>query len=155
MKKVAVFPGSFDPITKGHEEIVRRAALLFDEVIVAVGRNTSKAALFAETTRLDWVKKTFADMPQVRVEFFEGLTIDFCKKNNASYIVRGIRNGADFEYERSIAHMNKQMFPGIETVLLYADPQWISLSSTIIREIIKNKGDVSQFLPSVVDVYAS
>jgi len=154
MKKVAVFPGSFDPITKGHEEIVRRAAVLFDEVIVAVGCNTSKAALFPEAIRYEWVKKTFADLPHVRAEFFEGLTIDFCKKNNANYIIRGIRNGADFEYERSIAHMNKLMFPRIETILLYSDPHWISLSSTIIREIIKNKGDVSQFLPSVVDVYA-
>lgn len=154
MKKVAVFPGSFDPITKGHEEIVRRAAMLFDEVIVAVGRNTSKAALFTEAIRFEWVKKTFEDMPQVRAEIFEGLTIDFCKRNNAQFIIRGIRSGADFEYERSIAHMNKQMHSEIETVLLYSDPQWISLSSTIIREIIKNKGDVSQFLPTVVDVYA-
>ncbi len=154
MKKVAVFPGSFDPITRGHEEIVRRAALLFDEIIVAVGRNTSKTTLFPESVRFEWVKKTFSDLPNVRTEVLEGLTIDFCKRNEAHFILRGIRNGADFEYERSIAHMNKQLHADVETVLLYSDSKWISLSSTIIREIIKNKGDVSQFLPDVVDVYA-
>jgi pantetheine-phosphate adenylyltransferase len=154
MKKVAVFPGSFDPITKGHEEIVRRAAHLFDEIIVAIGRNTTKASLFSEAARCQWVMATFSDLPQVRVEVFEGLTSDFCKKNDARFILRGIRNGADFEYERSIAHMNKALRTELETVILYADPQWISLSSTIIREIIKNKGDVSQFLPPAVDVYA-
>lgn len=154
MKKVAVFPGSFDPITKGHEEIVRRAALLFDEIIVAIGRNTTKSSLFPEAARREWVMATFRDLSQVRVEVYEGLTSDFCKQNDARFILRGIRNGADFEYERSIAHMNKALQPDLETVILYADPQWISLSSTIIREIIKNKGDVSQFLPAVVDVYA-
>lgn len=154
MKKVAVFPGSFDPITKGHEEIVRRAALLFDEIIVAIGRNTTKSSLFPEAARREWVMATFSDLPHVRVEVYEGLTSDFCKKNNARFILRGIRNGADFEYERSIAHMNKALRPELETIILYADPQWISLSSSIIREIIKNKGDVSQFLPPVVDVYA-
>lgn len=97
---------------------------------------------------------TFSDLPHVRVEVFDGLTSDFCKNNDARFILRGIRNGADFEYERSIAHMNKALRTELETVILYADPQWISLSSTIIREIIKNKGDVSQFLPPVVDVYA-
>ena len=154
MKKVAVFPGSFDPITKGHEEIVRRAAHLFDEIIVAIGRNTTKASLFSEAARCKWVMATFSDLPHVRVEVFDGLTSDFCKNNDARFILRGIRNGADFEYERSIAHMNKALRAELETVILYADPQWISLSSTIIREIIKNKGDVSQFLPPVVDVYA-
>ncbi len=154
MKKVAVFPGSFDPITKGHEEIVRRAAHLFDEIIVAIGRNTTKANLFSEAARCKWVMATFSDLPHVRVEVFDGLTSDFCKNNDARFILRGIRNGADFEYERSIAHMNKALRTELETVILYADPQWISLSSTIIREIIKNKGDVSQFLPPVVDVYA-
>lgn len=154
MKRIAVFPGSFDPITKGHEEIVRRGALLFDEIIVAVGHNTSKNALFPDAKRLEWVKSTFSDVPNVRAEMFEGLTIDFCKWNDASYILRGVRSNVDFEYERAIAHMNRSLNPSIETVLLYADPQWISLSSTIIREIIKNKGDVSQFLPAGVNVYA-
>jgi pantetheine-phosphate adenylyltransferase len=154
MKRIAVFPGSFDPITKGHEEIVRRAALLFDAIIVAVGHNTSKNALFPDAKRLEWVISTFSDVPNVRAEMFEGLTIDFCKMNGASFILRGVRSNVDFEYERAIAHMNRSLNPSVETVLLYADPQWISLSSTIIREIIKNKGDVSQFLPAGVNVYA-
>jgi pantetheine-phosphate adenylyltransferase len=153
MKRVAVFPGSFDPITKGHEEIVRRAAPMFDEIIVAVGRNTSKSYLFSEAQRLDWVRETFADMPQVSVVFFEGLTIDFCKNNNARFILRGVRNSADFEYEMAIANMNKAMYEGVETITLFSDPHVASLSSTIIREIIKNKGAVSQFLPACVNVY--
>ena len=153
MKRVAVFPGSFDPITKGHEEIVRRAAPMFDEIIVAVGRNTSKSYLFSESQRLDWVRETFADMPQVSVVFFEGLTIDFCRNNNARFILRGVRNSADFEYEMAIAHMNKAMYEGVETIALFSDPHVVSLSSTIIREIIKNKGAVSQFLPASVNVY--
>ena len=154
MKKVAVFPGSFDPVTKGHEEIVRRAAHMFDEIIVAIGINTSKAALFSAEQRMKWVRAAFDDIPNVRVEMYEGLTIDFCRKHQANYILRGVRNVADFEYERAIASMNKSLFHDVETVVLFSDPQWISVSSTIIREIIKNKGDVSQFLPSGVDVYA-
>lgn len=154
MKRVAVFPGSFDPITKGHEEIVRRAAAMFDEIIVAVGSNTSKSYLFSESQRHQWVATTFADIPNVRVEFFEGLTVDYCRKNDAHYILRGIRNSVDFEYEMSIAHMNKAMSIQLETVFLAADTQWVSLSSTIVREIIKNKGQVSQFLPVGVNVYA-
>ena len=149
-----MFPGSFDPVTKGHEEIVRRAAHMFDEIIVAIGINTSKAALFSAEQRMKWVRAAFDDIPNVRVEMYEGLTIDFCRKHQANYILRGVRNVADFEYERAIASMNKSLFHDVETVVLFSDPQWISVSSTIIREIIKNKGDVSQFLPSGVDVYA-
>lgn len=154
MKKVAVFPGSFDPVTKGHEEIVRRASHMFDEIIVAIGINTSKAALFSVEQRRKWVSAAFDDIPNVRVEMYEGLTIDFCRKHQANFILRGVRNVADFEYERAIASMNKSLFHDVETVVLFSDPQWISVSSTIIREIIKNKGDVSKFLPSGVDVYA-
>ena len=153
MKKVAVFPGSFDPVTKGHEEIVRRASHMFDEIIVAIGINTSKAALFSAEQRMKWVSAAFGDIPNVRVEMYEGLTVDFCKKQQANYILRGVRSVADFEYERAIASMNKSLSSGVETVVLFSDAQWISVSSTIIREIVKNKGDVSQFLPSGVDVY--
>lgn len=153
MKKVAVFPGSFDPITRGHEEIVRRAAHLFDEIIVAVGRNTSKSAFFPEERRLSWVKTTFSNVSNVYVEMFDGLTVDFCRDKGAQFILRGVRSGADFEYERAIAHMNKSMHPSIETIVMFAQPELISMSSTIVREIIKNKGDVSLFLPAGVNVY--
>jgi len=153
MKRVAVFPGSFDPITKGHEEIVRRAASIFDEVIIAVGRNTSKSALFPEEMRLQWVTNTFADLTNVRTEVFEGLTVDFCRKYNARHIIRGLRNSGDFEYEMAIAAMNRSLWKEIDTLLLPADPGWSAISSTIVREIIKNKGDVSQFLPEGVNVY--
>ena len=148
-----MFPGSFDPVTKGHEEIVRRAARMFDEIIVAIGINTSKAALFSAEQRMKWVSAAFHDIPNVRVDMYEGLTVDFCRNHQANYILRGVRSVADFEYERAIASMNKSLLHDVETVVLFSDAQWISVSSTIIREIIKNKGDVSQFLPSGVDVY--
>jgi pantetheine-phosphate adenylyltransferase len=154
MKKIAVFPGSFDPITIGHEEIVRRALPLFDEIIVAIGQNTSKASLFSLEKRMEWIESTFSDAAQVRVLAYEGLTIDFCRAHSANFILRGVRNGGDYEYERSIAHMNKALSPDIETVLLFSDLNAAAIHSTIIREIIKNKGDVSQFLPKNVNVYA-
>ena len=154
MNRIAVFPGSFDPLTKGHEEIVRRALPLFDTVIVAVGRNTSKSSMFTIEQRKQWLVDTFRSDPRVFVMELEGLTVDFCRHHQAQFILRGIRNGADFEYERSIAQMNKAMHPAIETVLLFSDPSMSAINSTIVREIIKNKGDVSQFLPTSVDVYA-
>jgi pantetheine-phosphate adenylyltransferase len=153
MKRVAVFPGSFDPITKGHEEIVRRASAMFDEIIIAIGNNTSKAPMFSIEQRTKWVRSSVSDLANVSVESFEGLTVDFCKKNQVNIILRGVRSVADFEYERAIADMNKSIYKDVETVVLFSDSRWVSLSSTIIREIIKNKGDVSQFLPSGVDVY--
>jgi len=153
MKKVAVFPGSFDPVTKGHEEIVRRASSMFDEIIVAIGNNTSKSTLFSVEQRTKWVTAAFSNLTNVIAVPFDGLTVDFCRKHQASFILRGVRSVIDFEYERGIAGMNKSLSNEIETVVLFSDPQWSSLSSTIIREIIKNKGDVSQFLPAGVNVY--
>jgi pantetheine-phosphate adenylyltransferase len=153
MNRIAVFPGSFDPVTKGHEEIVRRALPLFDTIIVALGRNTSKSSMFTLEQRKQWLINTFQDDSRIQVKELEGLTVDFCRDNGAQFILRGIRNSADFEYERSIAQMNKAMHPGIETVLLFSNPDMAAVNSTIIREIIKNKGDVSQFLPTRVNVY--
>jgi pantetheine-phosphate adenylyltransferase len=154
MKKIAVFPGSFDPVTRGHENIVRRASGMFDEIIVAIGVNTTKAAMFDLDKRKLWLDATFGDLSNVRTEMFEGLTVDFCKKNQAKYLLRGLRNGGDFEYERTIAHMNRALWPELETILVFTDPEYASVHSTVIREIIKNKGDVSQFVPSKVNVYA-
>jgi pantetheine-phosphate adenylyltransferase len=154
MKRISVFPGSFDPITRGHESVVRRASHLFDEIIVAIGHNTTKQAMFPIEQRALWVKSTFADLANVRIEIYEGLTVDFCKKNGATFLLRGLRNGGDFEYERTIAHMNKALWNDLETILVFTDPQFASVHSTVIREIIKNKGDVSQFIPQVVDIHA-
>ena len=153
MNRIAVFPGSFDPVTKGHEEIVRRALPLFDSIIVAIGRNTSKTSMFTLEQRKQWLVDTFRGESRIQVKELDGLTVDFCRHNEAQFILRGIRNGGDFEYERSIAQMNKAMQPAIETILLFADPTMAAINSTIVREIIKNKGDVFQFLPAGVNVY--
>lgn len=153
MKRIAVFPGSFDPITKGHVNVVERSAHLFDEIVVGIGTNTSKQYMFPLEQRLAWCRLSFAHVHNVRVETFHGLTIDYCQSIDAAYLLRGIRNGGDFEYERSIAHMNKSLHPNIETVLMFTDPQYAFVHSTIVREVLRNKGDVSSFLPSVVNVY--
>lgn len=154
MKRIAVFPGSFDPITKGHENVVRRSIHLFDEIIVAIGINTSKQSMFPLEKRKLWIDQTFEDLKNVRTEIFEGLTVDYCKNNGAKFLLRGLRNGGDFEYERSIAHMNKALWSELETILLFTDTQFASVHSTVIREILKNKGDVSQFLPDRIDIHA-
>lgn len=150
MKKIAVFPGSFDPITIGHTDIVNRALPLFDELIIAIGVNTQKKYLFDLEKRLEWIKAVFNNNPKIKIEFYEGLTINFCKKRGANYIVRGIRSSADFEYEKTIAHLNSTMQPDIETVLILSKPELASISSTIVREIIIGKGDVSKFIPKEV-----
>jgi len=150
MKRIAVFPGSFDPITRGHQNVVERACGLFDEIIVAIGHNTSKQSMFPLELRLEWVKASFSHLPQVSVAVFEGLTIDFCKSAGAGFLIRGLRNGGDFEYERTIAHMNKALWNELETILIFTDPEYASVHSSVIREILKNNGDVSQFVPSQI-----
>jgi len=120
--KIAVFPGSFDPITLGHESIVRRALHLFDKIIIAIGINADKNGYFPLEKRLEWLNQTFSDLPQVSVESYNGLTVDFCTKMNASYIIRGLRTSADFEFERSVAQVNLKLVPEIETVFLLTLP---------------------------------
>lgn len=146
-QRIALFPGSFDPITLGHQSLVARAVPLFDKIVVAIGTNTSKNYLFDEAKRLEMVKKTFADYPTVEVVTFTGLTVDFCTKIGAKYILRGLRNTIDFEYERSIADMNQALVPTVETVFIMTQPQHSAISSTIVREIIKSNGNAVQFLP--------
>jgi len=152
MKNIAVFPGSFDPVTKGHQSIVLRALPLFDEIIVAVGVNSSKEYFFTLEQRLDWLGKVFAKEPKIRIEQYQGLTIDFCKAQKAQFILRGLRTSADFEFERGIAQMNRVMYPEVDTVFILSTPELSSINSTIVRDILRNAGDVTQFVPKEVDL---
>jgi pantetheine-phosphate adenylyltransferase len=149
-EKIAVFPGSFDPITKGHVNIVKRALPLFDKVIVAIGNNSSKKYSFSFEQRVNWLKEVFKNDPKVVVTEFQGLTVNFAKAQNAKYLIRGIRTAADFDYEKTIAQLNKSMSPELETICIISDPDLSHISSTIVREIVLNGGDPSIFLPQEV-----
>ena len=144
---VVVFPGSFDPITKGHESIIKRGIPLFDEIIVAIGQNADKSAYFPIEKRLQWIRDVFKDMPKVTVTGYSGLTVDFCRKSQALYILRGLRTSADFEFERSVGQVNKKLYPDIESVFLLTLPEYVSITSSIVREVHRYGGDVSQFVP--------
>jgi pantetheine-phosphate adenylyltransferase len=150
MKRIALFPGSFDPFTIGHESIVRRSLGLFDEIIVAVGMNSTKANLFSLEKRVDWIRAVFADTTQVKVGSYEGLTVEYCKQQDARYILRGLRTSADFGFERGIAQVNKALVPEVETVFIMALPEHSAISSTIIRDIIRNGGNAQAFVPKAV-----
>lgn len=150
--KRAVFPGSFDPITRGHMNILERSLPLFDEVIVAVGVNSAKTSMFSLERRLEWLKTVTQSFNRVRVEAFEGLTADFCKQEGANWLIRGVRNGGDFEYERTIAQMTKVLHPSLETVILFTDPEYAHIHSNVVREILRNKGDVRAFVPVELDL---
>ena len=152
MQKTAVFPGSFDPFTVGHEDLVLRALNLFDSIIVAVGVHSMKQSLMTIDARVKMIAKVFAAHEQVTVDSFEGLTVDYCKKVSATHMLRGIRTAADFEYERAIAQINKKMLPTVESVFLLTSPEHTPVNSTIIREIIRNRGDVSQFIPEGIKI---
>lgn len=145
MHKIGLFPGSFDPFTKGHEVVVRKSLLLFDEVVIGIGVNSAKTYLFSLEKRIAHIESLFKDAPSVRVEQFQKLTVDFCKDINASMIIRGLRDSKDFQYEKSIAHMNKDI-SGIETVFFLTDQAYSAINSTIIREIHKNGGPISAFV---------
>jgi len=152
MEKIAVFPGSFDPFTVGHENIVLRALSLFDQIIVAIGVHSTKTPLLKWDARVRMVNQVFQSTDQVRADYFEGLTVDFCRKVKATHMLRGIRTAADFEYERAIAQINKRMLPSVESVFLLTTPEHTPVNSTIIREIIWNNGDATQFLPKGIDI---
>jgi pantetheine-phosphate adenylyltransferase len=152
MKKVAVFPGSFDPFTIGHEAIIRRALSLFDEIIIAVGANTLKKNFYSLETRKEMITGVFKNESRVRVDHYEGLTVDYCKKNGAGYLLRGLRTSADFEFERAIGQVNKSMAPDIESVFLLTVPEHSFINSTIVRDIIRNGGDASKFVPAAINL---
>lgn len=151
--KICVFPGSFDPITAGHVDIVHRALPLFDKVIIAIGLNSQKNGLFSLEQRKQWIHDVFANDPKVEIDTFEKLTADFCKKVHAKWILRGLRNASDFDYEKTISQLNFIVGDGVETMFLISQPQFSHISSTIVREIIKGEGDASPFLPTQIQIH--
>ena len=152
--KTAVFAGSFDPITRGHEDIVLQALPLFDEIIIAIGVNIDKKYAFPLEKRIKWIENTFVDYPKVKVVSYQGLTVDFCKKMNANFIIRGLRNTTDFEYESVIAEANKKLNPEVETIFFLSNPNLRCVSSSVVRDIIKNGGDITSFIPVKSEFYA-
>lgn len=152
MKKIAVFPGSFDPITLGHTSIIKRALPLFDEIIVAIGTNSQKKYMFDLKQREQWIKDCFRDEKKVSVKIYEGLTVNFCEKENAKFILRGLRNQIDYEYEHTIAQMNRKLNDEIETVFLFTELEYATINSTTVRDILKHGGDANQFLPKQITI---
>jgi pantetheine-phosphate adenylyltransferase len=149
--KRAVFPGSFDPLTLGHQDIVERGATIFDEIIVGIGHNAEKSHMFSIKQRKQFIAQCFQDNPKVKVLDYQGLTIDFCKSVGANYLLRGVRNNGDFEFEKAIARTNREL-SNIETVFLLTSIQTSFISSSIVREIIRNKGDYNRFVPDCVRI---
>lgn len=150
--RIAVFPGSFDPITIGHVDIVRRAVPLFDRVVVAVGVNSQKKTLFSLEQRIEWLEAVFTSEAKVEVASFQGLTAHFCNKIGARYLIRGLRNASDFDYEKTIAQLNYTVGNDLDTVFLISHPQFSHISSTIVREIIRGGGDVGPFIPKEIKI---
>lgn len=148
--RICLFPGTFDPVTLGHIDIINRALPLFDKVYVGIGINALKSPMFSAEQRMKWFNEIYKDNPKVESCIYEGLTVQFCKKINANFILRGIRYVSDFEYEKTIADANRTLDRSIETVFLTGEPKYTSVASTIVRDIIKNGGDASPFLPEAV-----
>jgi pantetheine-phosphate adenylyltransferase len=150
-KKIAVFPGSFDPFTRGHEDIVLRGSALFDEVVIAIGKNSQKQRYFPMETMIACIEKTFENHQNVKVQTFTGLTAEFAKSIGAKFLLRGLRNTTDYEYENSIAQINRKVGEGLETVLLITSPQFAYISSTIVRDIHRYGKSVDEYLPYQID----
>lgn len=152
MEKIAVYPGSFDPITKGHENIIKRALPLFDKIVVAIGVNSNKTYMFSLEERMKWIRQTFHFEDRIEVATYEGLTVNFCRKVKATFIIRGLRNAEDFQFESSIAQMNKELAPEVDTLFFVASPEYSAYSSTIVRDIKRNGGDVTKFIPTSIQL---
>lgn len=151
MEKIAVFPGSFDPLTVGHESLILRGLEIFDKIIVAVGINNDKRGFLPVEKRLELIKSVFAGRDRIIVKTYSNHTVDFCIENNAMHILRGLRTSADFEYERAIAQVNRLMKPEVDSVFLLSHPEYSSVSSSLVREIVQYKGDARKFLPEGID----
>jgi pantetheine-phosphate adenylyltransferase len=150
LSRIALFPGTFDPITIGHLDIINRAQPLFDKLIIGIGRNSSKKSMFTEEQRIKWIKEIFINNPSIDVVTYDGLTVNCCRQVGAKFIVRGIRYVNDFEYEKAIADMNRSLDHDIETVFLTCVPQYTSVASTLVRDVLRNGGDVTDYVPPVV-----
>ena len=150
-KSIAVFPGSFDPITLGHESIVLRAMNMFDKIIISIGTNTSKTAFFTVEQRLEMIRELFAENPKVEVMYYDDLTTDFCKRVGAKYMLRGLRTSSDFEYEKVIAQVNQAMLPEVESLFMLTLPEHAAINSSVVREIMRYGGDVSKFVPKGIN----
>jgi len=151
MQRICLFPGTFDPVTLGHIDIIDRALPLFDKLVIGIGRNVNKAPMFSEEQRLQWIKEIYNGNPKVDAVVYDGLTVECCKSVGADFILRGIRYVNDFEYEKAIADMNRSLDGHVETIFLTCLPQFTSVASTLVRDVLRNGGAVSQFLPDAVN----
>lgn len=150
MQRICLFPGTFDPVTLGHIDVIERAVSLFDKLVIGIGINAAKQPMFTVEQRTGWIKEIFKHEPKIEVTSYEGLTVDFCRKIDAHFILRGIRYIADFEYEKAIADMNRMLAPDIETVFLTCSPAYSTISSTLVRDVIRNGGNAAMFMPEQV-----
>ncbi|MFL2580597.1 MAG: pantetheine-phosphate adenylyltransferase [Schleiferiaceae bacterium] len=150
MERVAIFPGSFDPITIGHVDIIQRALPLFDKIIISVGSNSEKKYFFNLEKRIQWIKKVFIKNPKIEVKSYNKLTVEFAKDSNARFLIRGLRNISDFEFEKTMAHANSELNPSIESVFLLTKPKYSFITSTVVRDTIRNDGDYWKFVPNQV-----
>lgn len=148
--RICLFPGTFDPVTLGHTDIIDRALPLFDKLVIGIGRNVNKEPMFSEDERLEWIREIYKGNPQVEALAYDGLTVECCKRIGANFILRGIRYVNDFEYEKAIADMNRSLDGNVDTVFLTCLPQFTSVASTLVRDVIRNGGDATPFLPDVV-----
>jgi pantetheine-phosphate adenylyltransferase len=150
-ERCAIFPGSFDPFTAGHESVVKRALPLFDKIIIGVGDNNTKSGFLSVEKRIKIIEKVFAGEPKIEIKKYSGLTVEFCRQNDCKFILRGLRTSADFEFERAIGQTNKLLDESIETVFILTLPEHTFISSSIVRDIIKNKGNIKPFIPDGID----
>ena len=152
MLKIAIFPGSFSPFSVGHQSVVEKALPLFDKIIISIGINSEKDQYFSIQDRMQWIESVYENNAKIEIKSYKGLTVDFCRKESANFILRGLRDSHDFKFEKNIAQMNKGLNPDIETIFIITPPEVSHISSTIIRDIIKNGGDVSKFIPKQINL---
>ena len=152
MSRIAIFPGSFSPFSIGHQSVVKQALALFDKIIIAIGVNSEKDQQFSIRERIEWIESVYANNKKIEIKKYEGLTVDFCRKEGASFILRGLRDSHDFKFEKDIAQMNRDLNSNIETIFIITPPEVSHVSSSLIRDIIKNGGDINKFIPKEINI---